>query len=120
MKNPNIGQLDRQQFITAHNNSMFVQFLFSDLPSDGIKPDTFAYPPCWGALDAGMTMEKHSHPTIEFYVFTQGAGVMVLGDESFPVQAGVSVNIPPGIDHEVTNPESAAQPLVWVSIGLIP
>jgi mannose-6-phosphate isomerase-like protein (cupin superfamily) len=97
---------------------MYVQRLFGELEHAQIKKDTFAYDPCWGILNAGMTMEKHRHPIPEFYVFVQGKGVMTLGDDTFDVHAGRSVNIPLNVDHEVSNHESAVEPLIWVSIGL--
>ncbi|MCA1808032.1 MAG: cupin domain-containing protein [Lentisphaerae bacterium] len=114
----NIGRMDRAKFMKAHADSMYVQKIFPGLKPEDIRAGTFAYPPCWGILDAGMTMEKHKHPIPEFYVFIQGAGVMLLGTERFDVTAGMSVNIPRSMDHEVTNPESAVEPLIWVSIGL--
>lgn len=116
--NRNIGRLDRTQFATAHAESMFVQTIFAELKPEDIRAETFAYPPCWGILDAGMTMEKHHHPIPEFYVFVQGAGEMALGTEHFDVAGGMGVNIPRNVDHEVTNPESAVEPLIWISIGL--
>ncbi|MCC5828528.1 MAG: cupin domain-containing protein [Phycisphaeraceae bacterium] len=116
--NRNIGKLDRQHFGKAHNNSMFVQQLFPGLEPDRIRPDTFAYGPCWGILDPGMTMEKHHHPIPEFYVFTQGRGRMTLGKDTFDVHSGMSINIPPDVEHEVTNDAGSIEPLVWVSIGL--
>ena len=117
--NTNLGTLDRSRFTSAHADTMFVQRLFPHLPADAIRPGTFAYLPCWGILDAGMTMEKHHHPMPEFYVFTTGAGRMWLGGESFDVKAGMAVNIPPDVPHQVANPASAVEPLVWVSIGLL-
>ena len=65
-----------------------------------------------------MTMEKHRHAIPEFYVFVQGKGEMVLGSDTFEVAGGMSVNIPRNMDHEVTNPETAVEPLIWISIGL--
>jgi len=94
------------------------QTVFPRLSAHDIREDTFAYPPCWGILDAGMTMEKHRHPIPEFYVFVQGKGEMVLGADTFEVAGGMSVNIPRSMDHEVTNPETAVEPLIWISIGL--
>ncbi len=116
--NRNTGNLDRAKFVTAHADTMFVQTIFPELKPEDIRADTFAYPPCWGILDAGMTMEKHQHPIPEFYVFIQGTGEMALGTERFDVASGMSVNISRNMDHEVTNPESAVEPLIWISIGL--
>jgi mannose-6-phosphate isomerase-like protein (cupin superfamily) len=116
--NKNIGRLNRKSFTPAHSNTTYVQAIFPELDPADIRTDTFAYPPCWGILDAGMTMEKHRHPIPEFYVFVQGNGEMTLGSDVFAVTAGMSVNIPRGCDHEVTNAETAVEPLIWVSIGL--
>ncbi len=35
---------------------------------------------------------------------------MLLGAETFPVEAGMAVNIPRDMDHEVTNAPSAVEP----------
>lgn len=118
--NPNINQIDRTRFGTAHADTMYVQRMFPDLPDHGIRADTFAYPPCWGILDPGMTMERHRHPMPEFYVFTQGAGTMSLGNQTFPVRQHMCVNIPPDMEHQVSNPPDALETLVWTSIGLKP
>lgn len=116
--NNNIDRLDRTRFVKAHSDTMYVQPFFSEIDHEQIKKNAFAYNPCWGILDAGMTMEKHNHPIAEFYVFTKGEGSMTLGGDTFGVKHGMSVNIPPNVDHEVTNPENAVEPLIWVSIGL--
>lgn len=113
-----INRLDRTRFGKAHADTMFVQRMFPELSADDIRPETFAYPPCWGILDPGMTMERHSHPIPEFYVFTAGVGRMALGERWFDVRAGMCVNIPPGVEHEVANAPDAIEPLIWTSIGL--
>ncbi len=117
--NENLGSLDRTRFEKAHEDSVYVQQVFGALEPDDIRKDTFAYPPCWGILDPGMTMEKHRHPIPEFYVFVQGAGEMTLGPDTFEVRDGMAVNIPPDMDHEVINADSAVAPLIWISVGLI-
>ena len=116
--NKNVNRLNRKNFIMVHEDTLFIQPLFPDLDVEDICKDTFTYRPCWAILDAGMTMEKHDHPIAEIYVFTQGKGQMLLGSETLNVCAGMSVNIPPNMDHEVTNPDTAVDPLIWVSIGL--
>lgn len=113
-----INRLDRTKFGKAHADTMFVQQMFPQLKPDDIRPETFAYPPCWGILDPGMTMERHHHAIPEFYVFTAGSGRMALGERWFDVEAGMCVNIPRNIEHEVTNPPESVGALVWVSIGL--
>ena len=115
---PNIGRVDRAQFRTAHNNSVFVQSMFIAPEVQAQFASALAYPPCWAILDPGMTVEAHRHPIPEFYVFVTGVGTMRLGDQQFSVQPGVAVNIPPNIEHEVSNALSATEPLMWVSIGL--
>ena len=116
--NRNVGQWNRKKFSKAHADTMFVQPLFGELGHDEIRKNTFAYGPCWGILDPGMTMEKHRHAIPEFYVFTEGDGVMTLGKKTFPVRKGMAVNIPPNDDHEVSNAAESIGPLIWVSIGL--
>jgi len=50
----------------------------------------------------------HLHrATEEIYCFTQGAGTMTLGTETFAVHAGDTVCIPPGTPHCVTNTGSS-------------
>lgn len=112
------GKMDRTKFVSAHNDTLYCQGLFENLEPEEIKPDTFAYGPCWAILDAGMTMEAHNHPIPELYVFVRGEGVMRLDEERFDVKNGMAVNIPPDAVHEVTNSKSAIEPLIWVSIGL--
>ncbi len=116
--NRNIGRIDRAQFRTAHNDSVYTQTLFAQLQVPDIFAHALAYPPCWAVIDPGMTVEAHQHPIPEFYVFVNGAGTMRLGDQRFPVESGMAVNIPPNIEHEVINDASAVEPLIWVSIGL--
>jgi mannose-6-phosphate isomerase-like protein (cupin superfamily) len=113
-----IGQIDRTRFEEAHNGSVYCQPLFELLDLDEIRPDTFAYRPCWGILDPGMTLEAHQHPIPEFFVFISGEGLMRLDEEQFEVRGGMAINIPRGALHEVKAMESAVQPLVWVSIGM--
>ncbi len=116
--NKNIGELDRTKFTLGHKGTMYIQRIYPGISSEDIQKNVFAYPPCWGILDAGMTMENHKHDMPEFYIFVQGSGRMLLGDEYLDVKAGMSVNIPRNWNHEVINPESAVEPIIWVSIGL--
>ena len=114
----NIGKLNRRCFSAAHSNTVYVQPLFGELPSQALGGGVFAYPPCWAILDPGMTVETHRHPIPEFYVFVQGSGSMVLGSETIPVAKGTAVNILPKVDHGVSNDRESLESLVWVSIGL--
>ena len=114
----NVSQLNRKNFVKVHEDTLYINPLFPELDIEDICKDTFSYRPCWAILDADMTMEKHDHPFAEIYVFTQGKGTMLLGSETFDVCAGMSVNIPGDMAHEVTNPDTAVEPLIWVSVGL--
>jgi len=114
----NIGRIDRTAWTLGHNGSVYVQGTFKDLTANDIRPGIFAYAPCWAAVDPGMTLEAHSHDTVEIYAFVAGEGRMRLDDEWFDVKAGVAVNIPSNAVHQVTNEASAVGPVVWLSIGL--
>ena len=113
-----VTTMDRRKFQAVHNGSVYVQNCFPKLKMEEIRPDTFAYMPCWAVIDPGMTVEPHKHPITEFYVFTAGAGKMRVGPEWFPVKAGMAVNIPKNLIHSVVNDPAAVEPLIWVSIGL--
>lgn len=55
-------------------------------------------------VPAGAKTILHRHRlTEEIYHITSGSGIMSLGDESFPVQAGDSMVIPPGTPHCIAN-----------------
>jgi mannose-6-phosphate isomerase-like protein (cupin superfamily) len=50
----------------------------------------------------GISTLLHVHAVSEeIYHITQGAGLMVLGDESFGIEAGDTICIPPGAPHQV-------------------
>ncbi len=52
----------------------------------------------------GATTRLHRHTkTEELYHFTDGEGLMTLGDEVFPVKQGDTVCIHPGTAHRVQN-----------------
>jgi len=52
----------------------------------------------------GAATRLHRHrASEELYWFAAGEGVMVLGEECFPVAAGDTVCIPPGTPHRVSN-----------------
>jgi mannose-6-phosphate isomerase-like protein (cupin superfamily) len=54
-------------------------------------------------------LHRHGR-TEELYHITAGRGVMTLGEQTFPVQVGDTVCIPPGTPHCIEN--DGAQPLV--------
>lgn len=51
----------------------------------------------------GRTLPHAHHRSEELYHFTSGTGVMQLGKQSFTVQAGDTVHIPPGTMHALIN-----------------
>ncbi len=50
-------------------------------------------------LQAGQRVLLHTHPVEEALTFLSGSGEAVLGDETVPIAAGVSLYIPAGIVH---------------------
>ena len=59
----------------------------------------------------GARTERHYHrKSEEIYLFTAGAGRMVLGAEEAAVRAGDCVVIAPGTEHQLVN--EGAEPLV--------
>ena len=55
-------------------------------------------------VGVGQKTRLHCHrASEEIYHFSQGRGVMILGDERFPVKAGDTVCIAPGVPHQVEN-----------------
>jgi mannose-6-phosphate isomerase-like protein (cupin superfamily) len=56
----------------------------------------------------GAATEAHYHRTSEeIYLFTAGAGRMILGDDEAAVRAGDCVVIPPGVEHQLVNDGAA-------------
>jgi mannose-6-phosphate isomerase-like protein (cupin superfamily) len=59
----------------------------------------------------GASTQAHYHKASEeIYLFTAGAGRMILGDAEAAVRAGDCVVIPPGTEHQLVN--DGAEPLV--------
>lgn len=54
----------------------------------------------------GHTLLHCHHRSEEIYHFLEGEGVMTLGNERFPVQAGDTILIPPGTRHCLSNPNA--------------
>jgi mannose-6-phosphate isomerase-like protein (cupin superfamily) len=59
----------------------------------------------------GASTQAHYHRSSEeIYLFTAGAGRMILAGEEAPVRAGDCVVIPPGLEHQLVN--DGSEPLV--------
>ena len=63
----------------------------------------------------GARTQAHRHvQSEELYFFMEGSGIMGLGGETFAVQAGDTVCIPPGTSHWVQAAESAVLKLLCI------
>jgi len=77
-------------------------------PAQGIRMGyTIIYP-------TGTTT-GHTHDDEEVYFVVSGEGIMVVGDEEYPIKAGDGLYVPPGVFH--TTKQTGNQPLhvVWVN-----
>lgn len=72
----------------------------------------------WGYLAGRGEMEGHTHPTEEVYFFHRGHGVVIVGEEEHPVEAGDWVEIPPDAYHTVRN--DADEELLWFAFWWAP
>lgn len=56
-------------------------------------------------IDPGMSTDgaRHRHDPPEVYLFAEGTGVVHLGDDEHPVEAGSVVLVPGGVEHFVRN-----------------
>ena len=66
----------------------------------GNRNQSFAEATVWPGMKTALHRHKLSE---EIYHFTQGAGLMTLGDEEFAVAAGDTICIAPGTQHCVEN-----------------
>ena len=57
-------------------------------------------------LPAMCTTQAHRLTVDEVYLIEQGAGMMTLGSETFPVDAGETVIIPRGVLQAITNTQA--------------
>ncbi|GAA4869983.1 cupin domain-containing protein [Kitasatospora terrestris] len=73
----------------------------------------------WGfgraVVEPGGATEPHQHEENEVFVFLEGSGEITIGEERAPVHPDLSVFIPGGSRHQVTN-ASSDQRLVFLSI----
>lgn len=46
-----------------------------------------------------LPLSSHSHPHPEFFLFLEGAGEMVIGNQTFPMTTGDLLIIPPNVKH---------------------
>jgi mannose-6-phosphate isomerase-like protein (cupin superfamily) len=80
--------------------------------------DTYAVPESplavtWVDVEPGGRQLLHHHPETQVYVIVQGSGLMHVGGEIQPVQAGDLIYIPSNAEHGIEN--NTAEPLSYVS-----
>jgi len=75
--------------------------------------------PPWNAtvvtVDPQDSTTRHEHATDETFIFTNGGGLVWIGDERRPVAAGDVIYIPHGTEHTIIN-NSVDEPLQLVSV----
>jgi mannose-6-phosphate isomerase-like protein (cupin superfamily) len=94
----------REPFITLDGSEIRE---LAGIPSGNAANQSLAQ----ATVPPGATTEAHYHRmTEEIYLFTAGAGRMILAGEEAAVRAGDAVVIPPGAEHQLVN--DGAEPLV--------
>ncbi len=83
-----IQRYDDAKAIPSHNGTIHAYGVFEN-PA---FPVPFEH--AWGYLPGPGALESHAHPTTEVYVILQGEGLMTVGSDTQPVQAGDFVGIP--------------------------
>ncbi len=97
----------------THNATTFRKRLITTEENKG-KLATCNY--AW--LEKGKQLEIHSHPDgKEFYLFLEGKGEMLVGDEWTPVKKDDFVTVPRRSKHSVKNNNN--QNLVFITIRTI-
>jgi mannose-6-phosphate isomerase-like protein (cupin superfamily) len=95
---------DREPFVTLDGSEIRE---LAGLPTGNSANQSLAQ----ATVPPGASTEAHYHRTSEeIYLFTAGAGRMILGGEQAAVRAGDCVVIPPGVEHRLVN--DRAGPLV--------
>ena len=95
---------EREPFITLDGSEIRE---LAGVPSGNAANQSLAQ----ATVPPGARTEAHFHrASEEIYLFTAGAGRMILGDEEAAVRAGDCVVIAPGVAHQLHN--DGAEPLV--------
>ncbi|MDN5331467.1 MAG: hypothetical protein PWP45_692 [Tepidanaerobacteraceae bacterium] len=61
------------------------------------------------------TTTGHSHDEEEVYFVVQGEGVMVVGEEEFPIKPGDALYVPPRVFHTTRQVGNIPLAVVWVT-----
>jgi mannose-6-phosphate isomerase-like protein (cupin superfamily) len=95
---------DREPFITLDGSEIRE---LAGVPAGNSANQSLAQ----ATVPPGARTERHYHrASEEIYLFTTGAGRMLLGADEAAVRAGDCVVIPPGTEHQLVN--DGAEPLV--------
>jgi len=94
----------REPFITLDGSEILE---LAGVPTGNARNQSLAQ----ATVPPGASTQAHYHVrSEEIYLFTSGAGRMILGDEEAAVRAGDCVVIPPGTEHQLVN--DGREPLV--------
>lgn len=68
-------------------------------------------------LDRGVSVGRHAHPNAETIV-AYGSLHVTVGEDLHELDRGDAIDIPPGVEHSVTNP--LARPVDYISVATPP
>ncbi len=91
-----VQHLDREKFLRAYGVDLQVLY-----PWDGVVEPPFGA--AWAILAPGEATKHHQHQEGETFFIARGTGVMTVGEESVPVEAGSVVFQRPFHQHTLTN-----------------
>ena len=103
-----VQHLDREKFLQAYGVDLQVLY-----PWEGVgEPPVGA---AWAILAPGEATKHHQHQEGETFFIARGQGVMTVGDESVPVEAGSVVFQRPFHQHTLTN-TSEMEDLMFLTV----
>lgn len=104
-----LTHLERE--LTAHAQGAKQVFLRnSDTPTNVTQV-------AYGTFSKADYCELHTHPTMEeCFFFLKGNGFYVVADQQIPLQYGVFVRIPAGVQHRLE--ATSDEPLEYVYFGI--
>ena len=109
---PRRGKLGGELCLHDSQGNYLVEYVLPDrFPGGPSVPFKASF---W-AVQPGLTSPVDVHAVQEIWFVAQGAGIMLLGEESVEVRAGHAVYIPPGTRHcvKVTSSEELTAFSVW-------
>lgn len=103
-----IRKLDPSSFVHAYNVDLQVLY-----PWDGVVEPPFGA--AWAVLAPGESTKPHAHQECETFFIARGNGVMSIGSERVPVEAGDVTFHQPFDDHRLTN-TSESEDLLFLTV----